>query len=87
MSDREELRRRRREAGLDTEATWPSLVCTLVGARHNRCDGSVASSRCFTALGSRMSEMLLLTNSVQVSAIVRVAVPVASAVARAWGLL
>lgn len=87
MSDREELYRRRREAGLTMKAKWPSFVSTLIGARHNRCDGFITSSRCFTVLRSRVSEMLLLTNSAQVSAVVRVAAPVASAVARTWGLL
>lgn len=86
MNDQGELHERRPGAGLNTDATWLAFVSTLVGGRHNRCDDSVASRRCFTALGSRMSEMLLLTNSAQVSAIVHVAAPVASAVARAWGV-
>ena len=86
MSDREELRRRRRETGLDTAAQVLSFASPPVGARHNRCDGPGASPRCFALRWSPALRIMLTTNSAQVSAIFRIAAPAASAVARAWGL-
>lgn len=62
-----------------------SYVSRLRGARHTRCDALVASLCCVTVLRYRTLQMLLVANNAQVSAIVRVAAPVASAVARTWG--
>lgn len=58
-----------------------SYVSRLRGARHARCDVPVTLPRVGTVLQYRALQVLFVANSAQVSAIVRLTAPVASAVA------
>lgn len=73
-------------ASPDTEAMSVLFVSTSGGVRHTHCDGPVTLPSVGTALQYRALSVLFVANSAQVPTIVRVAAPVVSAVARAWGL-
>lgn len=67
-------------------ATRPAFVGKLMSMHHTRYEGCITSPHHLTVLQYRASEMLVTMSGTQVSSIVRVAAPVASAVARTWGL-
>lgn len=86
MDDRQVRCESKHGTGPDGDVTLPCLMSTLRGARHTRCDALVASPCCVTVLRYHASQMMFVASDAQVSSIVRVAAPVAAAVARTWGL-
>lgn len=67
------------------DATRSAFVGKLTSVHDTRCDGSLALPDRVTVLHYRASQILLAIHGTQALAVVRVAAPVASAVAQAWG--